>query len=419
MRLPEHLQSERLCRKESPIFDDLDQQPWSELTHAYGSAKDVPTWLRQLTSANERLRRSALMDLYGSICHQNWNCPATAYAVPYVIEVLQQPSVEQKAGLLEMLADIASCAPLQETAWRENTHVPSYNVPRHIPLKDAHTAVAAGTLTYITLLDDPNLEIRAQAAYVLSAFPEHCDDLWPTLESVLGREASESGRADLTSALGLLATSSPERWRLFEPTFEQPDSDLLRFVAALTITRLAQEDTPEPVIRYLGNIAQQVEAPPSLVNFATLTVVGGEPRTLALNHLLLVGSARRGFLIRPLLDCAAGLRAKLGGGQEPFIDWLIFNEIMEWLIITLFDKHAAETEGVGPPPVADLTGDQRDYLLFVLHQGYWHYANFTGRLADYGLPSQQKALARYLGVPTPPERTNQQYRAKRSRFWRS
>lgn len=399
------LQSKRLCRQESPIFADLDQQPWSELTHAYGSAKDVPTWLRQLTSANEKVRRSALMHLYGSICHQSWNCPATAYAVPYVIELLQQPSVEQKAGLLDMLADIAACAPLQEMDWRENTQVPSYRVPRHIPLKDAHTEVAAGIPTYITLLDDPNLETRVQAAHVLSAFPEHCDDLWPALEPILRREPSESGRADLTFALGLLARSSPERWRLFEPAFEQPDSDLLRYVAARTITSLAREDTPEPVIRYLGKIAQHVETPPSLVNVATLTVARGGPRTQALRHLLLVGRARRGFLIRPLLDCAASLRAKLGDGQEPFTDWSIFNWIMEWLIITLFDQHAAEAEGMGPP-VADLTADQRDFLLFALHQGYWHFANFTGRLAQYGLPSQQKTLAEYLGVPTPPERTN-------------
>ncbi|HEU0027274.1 MAG TPA: hypothetical protein VFQ25_09180 [Ktedonobacterales bacterium] len=177
-----------------PIFDDLDQQPWSELTHAYGSAKDVPTWLRQLTSADEQTRRAALMDLYGSICHQNWNCPATAYAVPYVIELLQQPSAQQKAGLLEMLADIASCEPLYEATWRENKGAPAWSVPRHIPLKDAHAAVAIGIPTYLALLDHSDLEIRIQAALVLSAFPEHWADLAPALESALQREPTESGR---------------------------------------------------------------------------------------------------------------------------------------------------------------------------------------------------------------------------------
>jgi hypothetical protein len=141
--------------RRAPVFDDLDQQPWRDLTHAYGSANDVPRWLRQLTSSNEKIRVTALNDLYGSICHQNWNCPATAYTVPYVIELLQQPLVEQKAGLLAMLADIASCEPLNEADWRKNKHVPSYNVPLRIPLKDAHTAVAEDIPTCITHLYHP------------------------------------------------------------------------------------------------------------------------------------------------------------------------------------------------------------------------------------------------------------------------
>ncbi|HEU0027273.1 MAG TPA: hypothetical protein VFQ25_09175 [Ktedonobacterales bacterium] len=85
---------------------------------------------------------------------------------------------------------------------------------------------------------------------------------------------------------------------------------------------------------------------------------------------------------------------------------------MQWLISALFDK-PTETTGVTPPPVASLTADQRDFLLFALHNGYWYNFNFKRRLADCGLPSTQKTLAEYLGVPAPPERTNPQKRAKR------
>lgn len=370
------------------------------MTHAYGSAKDVPAWLRKLSSDNEQMRSSALMDLYGSICHQNWNCPATAYAVPYVIELLQQPSVEQRTDLLEMLADIATCEPLDEATWRENTRVPSLNVPKYISLKDAHAAVAAGIPTYIALLGDPNQAVRVQAAHVLTSFPEYCDDIAPALESALGREVSESGRADLTFALGLLFSSSPERWRRFEPTFEQPESDLLRFVAALIIVRLAKENTPEPVIQYLGAIAQQRETPPSLSAFADLAIIGYEPRAAALDQLLRVGGARLAFLCRPLMERAAGLRAQLGDDQKPFSDGFAFNKLMEWLIITLFDQ-SLQTAGAEPPPVADLTAEQRDFLLFALDKGYWNYFDFTHWLADHRLPSKRTTLAEYLGVPAP------------------
>jgi hypothetical protein len=365
-----------MTQRTPPVFDDLDLQPWRDLTHAYGSTKDVPRWLRQLTSSSEKLRVTALNDLYGSICHQNWNCPATAYTVPYVIELLQQPLVEQKAGLLEMLADIASCEPLNEADWRENKHVPSYNVPLRIPLEDAHTAVAEGIPTCITLLGAANLEVRLQAAHVLSAIPERLDDLSPALESALRRETAERGRADLTLALGFLSSSSPTRWRLFERTFEQSESDLLRFVAALVIVMLARQNTPEQVIHYLGDIAQEAVTPPSLVNFETLVMDGGEPRDRALSQLLFVGIARLTFLTGSVLKRAMSLRTKLGAGREPLTDWVTFNNCMEWLIFVLFGERAQTDMTL--PPVASLTADQRDFLVFALQQGYWDYVNFTG-----------------------------------------
>ena len=53
-------------------------------------------WLRQLASDTEQIRKQAIWHLTGSICHQGWICPATAYAVPFLIELLQEPAVQGK-----------------------------------------------------------------------------------------------------------------------------------------------------------------------------------------------------------------------------------------------------------------------------------------------------------------------------------
>jgi hypothetical protein len=73
-----------------PMFEGLNAIPWAELSQAYGSAEEVPVWLRQLTSDDEQVRQQAMGKLGSSIYHQGSLYPATAYAVPYLIALLQE-----------------------------------------------------------------------------------------------------------------------------------------------------------------------------------------------------------------------------------------------------------------------------------------------------------------------------------------
>jgi hypothetical protein len=47
----------------------VDDVPWRDLRHAYGTAHDVPALLRALGSASGEADE-ALGALFGSICHQ-------------------------------------------------------------------------------------------------------------------------------------------------------------------------------------------------------------------------------------------------------------------------------------------------------------------------------------------------------------
>jgi hypothetical protein len=101
----------RAHERRADMFDGLNALPWYDLKHAYGSAEEVPMWLRQLASHDECIRQQAISHLNGSICHQGWICPATAYAVPYLIELLQEPMLPGKEEILELLAMIAMANP--------------------------------------------------------------------------------------------------------------------------------------------------------------------------------------------------------------------------------------------------------------------------------------------------------------------
>ena len=155
--------------KGTTMFDELDAIPWTDLTHAYGSAEEVPTWLRQLIFSDVDTRESAMNRLYGSLCHQGWISPATAYAVPCLLELLQEPGIQVKEDILKLLKHIARAdSDLQEKTWRKNVYVPSWNVPASIPFKDARLEVLKGIPIYLTFLEETaNPNVRMQAGNLL------------------------------------------------------------------------------------------------------------------------------------------------------------------------------------------------------------------------------------------------------------
>ena len=111
-----------------PAFDTLDQVPWNELSHAYGTAERVPTSLRELASWVPHISEEALYQLKASLTHQGQCYSSTPYVVPYLLELVDAKLVQDKDKLLEfcasMLADragsfLASLYGLElEDVWR-------------------------------------------------------------------------------------------------------------------------------------------------------------------------------------------------------------------------------------------------------------------------------------------------------------
>jgi hypothetical protein len=80
------------------MLEGLDAVPWNNLTHAYGTAGDVPELIRAVTSADESTRRKAWHSLYGNLWHQGTIYEATAHAVPFFIELAGSTSVPEGSG---------------------------------------------------------------------------------------------------------------------------------------------------------------------------------------------------------------------------------------------------------------------------------------------------------------------------------
>jgi hypothetical protein len=89
------------------VLDGLDRVEWRKLTHAYGSATDVPQLLRDLASKDSGKREAALSDLFGNIWHQGTVYEATANAVPFLVELAADSNVAGRADVLGLIGAIA------------------------------------------------------------------------------------------------------------------------------------------------------------------------------------------------------------------------------------------------------------------------------------------------------------------------
>ncbi|MBV7699510.1 hypothetical protein [Streptomyces sp. TRM70350] len=102
---------------------ELDAVPWHALTHAYGSAEDVPELIRALHQGDEETADEAIYELYGNIHHQGTVYPASAPAVPFLAHAVRH-APGKRGELLMLLAVLADHDP----ADIESPHWPGSSV---------------------------------------------------------------------------------------------------------------------------------------------------------------------------------------------------------------------------------------------------------------------------------------------------
>ncbi len=89
------------------MFKGLDDIDWESLRHAYGSAEDVPGWVRGLVDSDPAVREESHDAMYGAVHHQGDVYDSTVAAVPFLVEALTVPGLPGREAIAELLASIA------------------------------------------------------------------------------------------------------------------------------------------------------------------------------------------------------------------------------------------------------------------------------------------------------------------------
>lgn len=145
------------------ILKGMSRVRWHELTHAYGSAVEVPSRLSRVAWGDARTSASALSDL-GLWLGELAVFDATAEAVPFLWDLAVTDSVTSRSGVIELLQTIL-----------EHGNPPKIEVQQA-----AHRAVLDGRNMAEALARDEDAAVQGAARDLVTAIDTHiCESCRP------------------------------------------------------------------------------------------------------------------------------------------------------------------------------------------------------------------------------------------------
>lgn len=260
------------------MFEKLDQIEWASLEHAYGSAEDVPQLIRDLASDDPTVRDEAFYAAYGNIFHQGTRYQATAPAVPFLLEILDQPDYAAHDELLYLLAHLVmgygeAYMPFgfadAIAAMREDLAELQARTPEQRAEEDGDAEWGSdeewlgwivaitdearqGVPRFIQLLGEGRERVRVAAAFMLSWLPEEAEMFAPALWEAANNDRSDTVRANALIALALALDDDAFAEYVPEVLGMLSDGEpIVQFAAAVALGTRAPDDSPDAVTQIL------------------------------------------------------------------------------------------------------------------------------------------------------------------------
>lgn len=372
------------------MLERLDEINWAQLNHAYGSAEDVPDLLRGLASPDQDTRNNAISDLYANIWHQGTVYEATAYAVPFLIELLQAPETQDKAFILQYLYNLASGSSYLDVHRDYDPDPAQHNTPEWQAqlaqelewVRLAHEAVHAGMPTYLDLLQHGNFDEKTASAFLISGFLAEDSTLNAPLHSALYYETEPLVRAGIAFALsyGKDFDDSLQATLYAQLSDQEP---IVRLAAAVALAQQHGPQTPETVREVLFAAFDQPDT--VLEPYERLQYDNGSALVQAMKGCMALQDPDPTRLTQVLCD-ALGL-----------VDADNALSISTSLLMLNFKSYSHE-QNPAPLRASQLNPAQRQVLQALLaHDAVWEYDDNTGMLLEmFALPFARAKLAELL-----------------------
>jgi hypothetical protein len=358
------------------MLEHLDDVPWADLEHAYGSAANVPDLLRKLLDPDPKVRSEVLWILYSNVFHQGTRYPATPHVIPFLIEMCASPVVPARGDLLCFWGSlITGYFTVQERpCWGDGERI--YWCGEVQPAEeDDHDSAALhqiyreslkGQELLCDLLAAEEPGVRAGAAWVLACLPTMARASVPKLEARVQVEPSGWVRAAIAFALGELDVPAPLRRMVTEDAFAAS-----RCMAACELARIEPTEVlVEPLLRFVSEPIEGYENIPGAGGKSTgdaafsISHLPAEVQTKAIPAICDRLDQARSFDTQPLVSA---------------------------LLSAAFSPRAEA--------LTELTDLQRQVLARMVNtEELWSIGNLWSTFRVYGLPHDRDQCARLIGV---------------------
>lgn len=339
------------------MLEELSSIDWHSLSHAYGPADDVPQLLRDLASPHEQIRSRALGTFYTNIYHQGTVYQASAYAVPFLLELVQEESVPERDEIVVLLAHLAVGDAYNRQHLRfyneERIQDPQFQqdmVEQIFWVDRTHEAVRSGLPLYIRLLKYPDVPMRMSASRLLSTFREEAAQILPVFSQRLQHEQDHRVRACLFYSIGALiarqADNYPEAIALLAQALVEAETELVRVAAAMALLWTGSSEMPPRALDMVLDTILQGEAITS--EYETLPWAS---MRLGLDAIRCLYALPPSFLA-PLIPRLMNVLHSLEQQEDQDLTGYIAGELAEFLLVLAFD-HTRDTQPLTFEHLAD------------------------------------------------------------------
>ncbi|MGW4699941.1 PBS lyase, partial [Streptomyces sp. NPDC004285] len=265
------------------MLTGIEEVDWASLGHAYGPADDVPELLRGLASADPAERETALDGMYGAVHHQGDVYDSTLACIPFLLELVADPGVQDRGSLVELLTSIGGIEldddeELDELGAEDEEFIPAANYAM------AAAAIAAGADVFLGLVSDADPEVRLAAPCALASLHPEPARVLTLLRERLTVERDTEVRLALVAAVGRIAlrhaalrTETVDWLDWLARAAHDPG---LRLAALAQRARCAPGDIPDDVVPWVTGLLEEIRtsasgpAVPGGERAATPTLIG-------------------------------------------------------------------------------------------------------------------------------------------------
>ncbi|WP_432063589.1 PBS lyase [Streptomyces sp. C10-9-1] len=247
------------------MFAGIDEVDWAALEHAYGPADGVPGLLRGLASADAAEREGALDSLYATVHSQGEVFDSTLACIPYLMELVADPLVEDRGPVVELLTSIGGI----DLDGDDELDPEDEEFEDAANYAMAASAVAAGSEVFLQLAGDHDREVRLVVPLALATLHPDPVRVLRLLRGRLPVETDDEVRLACIEAGGRIALRhrdlTPEVVDWLIGVKESGYCAGLRLGALAQLARCSPASLPADVVPWATGVLREMRAAPVVV----------------------------------------------------------------------------------------------------------------------------------------------------------